>query len=411
MNEGRTWSSFGDQRRLRHPAGAGDDLAFERVEPARRRLRESRMHPHETVDRRAERRLASVHQPLAGRQRGKVRAPHRVDEARLVRDRHAARGGAEDQREPPARIAGFSVRARAQRAECARMRVDEPRPDRRSRDEPHRGGFLGREPSRERRSRRDDLRAETGEAVGAQDAKPDAVEEFARPAPLVREIAELAGDRAERAGERARRAKGEVIGEAEEMRGPGEGPGLPAREPDELRRLHLGRQRAPEIPQDLMPAGVDPLGVVGRAVIHPHDHVALGRVGRTDRQRPQVLVERDQRTGRGEAEARDRLAWQARGLDRLAHGLARRAPDVGGRLLDDVAGLAPDRDRPPGAGDELPGPVENPGAGAARADVHPDISLAHGAWRFSARAPRFGLSLRPGKESSPPPMGDRRQAH
>ncbi len=88
---GQRMKPFGDQRRVGKPTRAPDDAALQRIEPGRRRLREGGMQAHETVDRRAERRLASVHEPLARRQRGEVRAPDRVDEARLVRHRHAAR--------------------------------------------------------------------------------------------------------------------------------------------------------------------------------------------------------------------------------------------------------------------------------------------------------------------------------
>ena len=225
----------------------------------------------------------------------------------------------------------------------------------------------------------DDLRAEPGEAVGVQGAKADAVEELARPALLMRQIAELAGDRAQRARQRPGRAKREPVGEAEEMRRAREGLGLRPREPDELRRLHLGRKRAAEVAQDLMAGGVDPRGVLGRAMIHPHDHVALGRAGGVDRQRLEARVERDERTGRCEANSGDRLARQAGRLDRLAHRFRHRAPDVGGRLLDDVAGLAPDRDRPPGAAEEPARRIENARAGAARADIHSDKTRAHDA--------------------------------
>ena len=131
--------------------------------------------------------------------------------------------------------------------------------------------------------------------------------------------------------------------------------GLRPREPDELRRLHLRRQRAAEVAQNLMAGGVDPRGVLGRAVIHPHDHVAFGRAGGVDRQRLQALVERDERTGRGEAEAGESVARGGRDASTASRTASvDRAPDVGGRLLDDVAGLAPDRDRSPGAAEEPP---------------------------------------------------------
>ena len=93
--------------------------------------------------------------------------PHRDSTKRgSSRDREAAARRAEDQREPPARIAGPPAVARAERGERARVRVDEPRADRQAlRAAPWR--------RRLRRSARapsgvpgiDDLGAEPGEIV------------------------------------------------------------------------------------------------------------------------------------------------------------------------------------------------------------------------------------------------------
>ena len=269
--------------------------------------------------------------------------------------------------------ARLAVRARPQRAEGAGVGVDEPRPDGRPGVQTHCGCGVLSQAAPEARPWRGDVRAEAGEAAGLKRAQAQAVEEFPRPAVFVREIAELAGCRAQRARQRPGRAKAEPVGEADEMRGPGEGLGRHAREPDELRRLHLGRERSPEIAQDLVSAGVDPLGVFGRAVIHPHDHVALGRAPQADRERRQVTVEREERAGRSEAKPGEGVAIEPRRLDRFAHGFRHRAPDVGRRLLDDVALLAPDRNRSPRRGEEPPGSVERARAGAARADVDSDI--------------------------------------
>ncbi len=214
-----------------------------------------------------------------------MRSPDGVDKARLVRYRQATGRSAEDQREPEARIAGPALVAGGERSERAGVRVDEPRPDRRALDKPHfRGGF-GRQSAPHRRSGLEDLRAEVGQSRSAASAaKPDAMEKLVRPAPLVRQIAELADDRAERTRKRARRAERKIVGEAQEMRGFGERLRLRPAEPGKLRRLHLGRQRAPDIAQALVAAGVDSLGVLGRSMVHPRHHVASGRVGAIDRQ-------------------------------------------------------------------------------------------------------------------------------
>ena len=153
------------------------------------------------------------------------------------------------------------------------------------------------------------------------------------------------------------------------------GPG--ASEPGELGRVHLGRDPAAHIAQHRVGAGVDPFRVACGAMIHPHDHVALGRAGWAHRQGMPIAVERDQRAGRVEAHAANSLGLKPRRLDRLTHRRRRRAPDVVGRLLDDLARLAPDGDRAPRAGDERAGGIEHAGPGAERADVHSDKRLAH----------------------------------
>ena len=63
-----------------------------------------------------------------------------------------------------------------------------------------------------------------------------------------------------------------------------------------------------------------------------------------------------------------------RGLaQRLTRRCAARAPDVGRRLLDDVPGFPPDLDRVVGGGQHRAVAVEEPGAGAAGADVDAEI--------------------------------------
>src|SRR5271165_5122907 len=78
-------------------------------------------------------------------------------------------------------------------------------------------GSAGR-PAPERRSRQQNLGAETGKAALAERAEPNALEEFARPALLMGQIAELAGHRAKRTLQRAGRTKCEKVGQSQEMR-------------------------------------------------------------------------------------------------------------------------------------------------------------------------------------------------
>ena len=99
-------------------------------------------------------------------------------------------------------------------------------------------------------------------------------------------------------------------------------------EPGKLGHVHLGRDLAPHVPQRLMSPDIDPIGVLDGAMIHPNDHVALGRAGRTHGQWTRVAVERDQRAGRVEAHAANGVRRQARRFDGFAHRRNHRAPDV-----------------------------------------------------------------------------------
>ena len=299
--------ALGDQSRLRQTARAGHDVLLQRRQRTRsgalRQRGERRMRPQEMIDRGAERRLSAIDEPLIGSQRREMRSPYAVDELRLVRERHAARRGAEDQRQAPARIDRPPSPARAQRARGARVGVDQPRADGSSRPQAHRGRGLGGQTPAKRRARRRRMSANEGVVVASEEAKTHAVEEFVRPSFFLPEIAELAGRRAGRADERAGRPVRQEIGEVEEMPSLGDHFGLPSGEPCKFGHMHLRRNQAAHVTQRRMSAGVDPVSVGGGSMIHPYDHVALGRSGRAHRQGTRVAVERDQRAGGVEAHA------------------------------------------------------------------------------------------------------------
>ncbi len=99
--------------------------------------------------------------------------------------------------------------------------------------------------------------------------------------------------------------------------------------------------------------------------------------GRADAKGPAALAQHDQRTGRIEADALDALRGHTGKLHRLANGATDGAPDIVARLLDDVAGLVEDRDVAPGRSEHRARLVEDPGPGAAGADVYPQEMIRH----------------------------------
>jgi len=72
------------------------------------------------------------------------------------------------------------------------------------------------------------------------------------------------------------RAPRQEVGEIEEMRRRLVGLRLVLLEPEDLRRFHFGRHDAAHIAQHRMAGPVDAAGLFERAVIHPHDDVAIG---------------------------------------------------------------------------------------------------------------------------------------
>ena len=134
---------------------------------------------------------------------------------------------------------------RAQRARGAGVRVDQPGSDRRPGPQGHRLGGLGRQSSPERRARPSRPRADAGIIVVFEEPEAHAVEEFVRPALLMREIGEFAGRRAGRAGQRPRGAKRQEIREIEEMPSGADCFRLAPERASKLRRMHLGRDLPP----------------------------------------------------------------------------------------------------------------------------------------------------------------------
>jgi hypothetical protein len=125
-------------------------------------------------------------------------------------------------------------------------------------------------------------------------------------------------------------------------------------------------------------------------MIHPDDHVAPCLAGRADGERLCACVEHHQRAGGIEAYAAHSRRRQAGLSHRQPHRFGAGRPDLGRRLLDDVAGLVPDRDGMAGGRQQRTPFVEHAGPGTRCPDVDADEGLPH----FDPSAP--GEPVSPG---------------
>ena len=108
-----------------------------------------------------------------------------------------------------------------------------------------------------------------------------------------------------------------------------EDPGPVLAKPEKLWRLHLGRDDAAYVFQDVVAGRVDPFGLVDCPVVHPDDNVAGRVLGKTDWQRGAALAQHDERAGGVEADAADLLRADAEPLARCPDRAADRLPDLG----------------------------------------------------------------------------------
>ena len=113
-------------------------------------------------------------------------------------------------------------------------------------------------------------------------------------------------------------------------------------QPEQFRHLHLGRDRAADIAQHVIPRLVDQPRLGDGAMVHPDDDIALlspdaltvsGSPSRSSTTSEQVASKPMPLTASGA-----KRRFRHRGAHRGDAG----RPDVGGGLLDDVAGLVPD---------------------------------------------------------------------
>lgn len=188
----------------------------------------------------------------------------------------------------------------------------------------------------------------------------------------MRQIGPFTGDRAGRARQIPCRAPGQKVSQIEELPCRREDLWPVFEEPQQLRRFHFRRDLAADKLQHLVARGVDAFRLLHGAMVHPHDDVAPGLLGRAHGQRLTAFAQHDERAGCIEADAVD-LIGRHRGLrQRVLHGMADGVPDFTARLLDDGAARVEQRDVMFCRGHHVAGKVENAGPGAARANVHAD---------------------------------------
>ena len=386
-------------RQPRGVAGMGEarhDAALEIVQQLETRgargldgLLVGRVRADQMIDRGPCRRLAALVQPEPGHHARVVRPPDAGHEAGLLRRRHDAGRRSHDVGEPPAnldRVAGF--RAPADRADAAGMGVDQGRADRRALEQPEFAGGGRREAGAQGSSRGLDLLADPRVIAQRQVAQADALEIARAPASFMGEEVPLAGERAHRARRGAGGLEREEVGEIEEMAGAVVGRRQVTLQPEQLGDLHFRRDRAADITQDVVPGIVDGARLGHGAMVHPDDHVAARLAGWTDGKRVGPRVEHHQRAGRVEAHAADGGRRQAGLGHRRAHRRGAGRPDLGRRLLDDVARLVPERDGMAGGRQQRAPFVEHAGPGARCPDIDADEGLLH----EDPASPR-GLSL------------------
>ena len=333
----------------------------------------ARMAVHHVIDQRAGRALPALGQPEPRDHRRVVRTPDPRDELRLAAHRHVTARRAADQRDAP--LERFGVRRQpverdAEQPQPAGVGVDDGHADRGARGEPELFRRRGAEPA-DALAHRSHARSDPGPAFVSQRAETDLAEIVRAEAAFVAQVRPLADRGAERAHVLTRRAPRQEIGKIEEPPRT-----LPRRcvalaEPQQLGRLHLGRDHPAHVAQHLVAKGVDARSLLGGAVVHPHDDVLDVLPGRAHAHRPPPRVERHQRTRGVEADPRHPLGREPGLVQGMLHRHAHRAPDVVGRLLDEVLFGTEDLDGLDAHAEPGSRAVEQPGSHAARPHVHP----------------------------------------
>ncbi len=223
-----------------------------------------------------------------------------------------------------------------------------------------------------RRAQRQDPLRQPGTEIGQADGTQHRLGKAA----LVRQVVPLAGQRANAGRVGTATAPDQVVGQVEEpRRRPIAVRAMPL-QPQDLGQLHLDADFAADVGERRVAGRVDRRRLVGRAVVHPHDDVALRIAVLGDRDGPAVHANSDQRAGGVEAEGRDGIDRHAGQRHRFAHRRTGLAPDVGRRLLGEIGPRMKLPDGSHGEGEASTRVVVEAGTHARRSHVDADVDLA-----------------------------------
>lgn len=321
--------------------------------------------------------LTAFGEPETGDHGREIRPPNAANEARFRGDRHVAGGGAADEGE-----AGFeggggdfaSADGGAKKAEAPGVGVDDGNAyGRAGTESKFPGGGFRQSPS-EGFSHGTDACADTAEIFADKIAESNLAKVTGIPSCTVgatmAEVGPFANGGAERARIIAGCTVGEEIGQVEETCRPFPGMGKIFLNPEELGRLHLGRDDTPHIAKDGMAGGVDAIRLLNGAVIHPYNNVLVVVASRAEGDGTILRIESDQRTGGIETDARNFIRADAGFFEGGANSFATGLPDILGGLFYKIRLGLPHGDGVACGGQHTAGRGENSRAGTACADIN-----------------------------------------